>query len=332
MACHELVAFVHQDVYLHSIERLVHAGAAFEDGVWGLLGANGVTHQGENVGRMRDRAQVIGHHRPTPVDVDSVDEVLFLAPRDLVLKHPLTEEPELAWHAYAVEYGLRLRRFGKRVGAVDLGITHNSLTVNLAKLDVAHRRVGSTYPRELPIHTTCGVIGSSKARWRSLRMVREHGWRLRWLRHSLLAARVRRRIDVPVVLSDIRHEVDLVPFSRTSPLYLFNLDNAGGFAEYSSAPLRLTRYGRPVIMSTGSSLPDVIARVSELPESARTLVVGVGLDDLADFVTGCGRERNWLVGIHPAEIWLLGGAGANELPREWSRPEAVPLAFGGTRS
>ena len=109
-ARHELVAFVHQDVYLHSINRLVDAGVAFKDGTWGLLGANGVTSKGENVGRLRDRAQVIGAHAPSPVEVDSVDEVLFMAPRDLVLNNPISEDGALAWHAYAVEYGLRHTR------------------------------------------------------------------------------------------------------------------------------------------------------------------------------------------------------------------------------
>ena len=120
-ARHDLVVFVHQDVYLHSLERMTTAAAAFSEGAWGLLGASGVTAQGKSVGRLRDRIQLIGSSAPTPVDVDSVDEVLFMVPRELVLRHPLTADPDLAWHAYAVEYGLRLRQLGKRVGGCRSG-------------------------------------------------------------------------------------------------------------------------------------------------------------------------------------------------------------------
>ena len=326
-ARHELVAFVHQDVYLHSINRLVDAGLAFKDGTWGLLGANGVTSKGENVGRLRDRAQVIGAHTPSPVEVDSVDEVLFMAPLDLVLRYPITEDFALAWHAYAVEYGLRLRELGKRVGAVDLAITHNSLTINLDKLDLARRQVGALYPQLGPICTTCGTIGSSESRWRDLPILRLHRWRLRWLQQSLLALKARRRIDAPVVLSDIRHELDLLPFSDESPLHLVNVDHAGGFAEFASEPLRLTRYGRPVVNYTVRTGSQMLNLVNQLPQTSRILVVGVTFEDLGALRSRSGSGRDWLVGIHPAEMWLLGGVGASERPSQWSRPQAVPLGF-----
>jgi hypothetical protein len=58
-ARHDLVVFVHQDVYLHSIDRLFVSGAAFNNGTWGLLGANGITSQSESVGCLRDRTQLI---------------------------------------------------------------------------------------------------------------------------------------------------------------------------------------------------------------------------------------------------------------------------------
>jgi hypothetical protein len=207
-----------------------------------------------------------------------------------------------------------------------MAITHNSLTANLARLDVAHRRVGEAYPQLRPIHTTCGTIGARESRWRAASVIRRHGWRLRWLRHSILAAKARRRIDAPVVLSDIRHELDLLPFSGSSPLHVFNLDRAGGFAEFGSAPLRLTRYGRPVVMHAASTITDLLIMLDEMPRSARVLVVDVTLDGLAEFDSR--REREWLVGIHPDTLWVLGGPAVHELPAEWSRPQAVPLGAG----
>ncbi len=69
-----------------------------------------------------------------------------MARREVLLQNPLSEDEHLAWHAYAVELGVRLRTQGLMTGAVNLEITHNSLTVNLAKLDVAHRARGSASP------------------------------------------------------------------------------------------------------------------------------------------------------------------------------------------
>ena len=324
-ARHDLVVFVHQDVYLHSIERLAVAGAALRDGTWGLLGANGVTSAGESVGRMRDRAQIIGGHAHAPVEVDSVDEVLFMVPRRLVLDYPLSEDADLAWHAYAVEYGLRLRQLGHRVGAVDLAITHNSLTTNLAKLDVAHRGVGARYPHLRPIRTTCGTVGTRDSNWRELPVIRNHRWRLRWLRQSLVAAKIRRRFNAHVVLSDIRHELDLLPFSDESPLHLINIDRNSGFAEFAETPLRFTRYDQPIIMRAVSTVAEMIQAVNNLPCSSRILVVDVNLDDLAVIKRCDDHGRQWLIGIQPGGLWMLGGTEVNEIPSEWSRRQAVPL-------
>ncbi len=323
-ARHDLVVFAHQDVYLHSIERLAAVGAALSDTDWGLLGANGFTGQGMSVGRMRDRVLLIGAPAATPVDVDSVDEVLFMVLRDVVLEHPLTEDPHLAWHAYAVEYGLRLRQLAKRVGAVDLAVTHNSLTINLDKLDVAHRHVGEMYPHLLPIRTSCGTIGSTHSRWRDFPVIRQHGWRTRWLRQSLQAVRARRRIQVPVILSDIRREVDLLQFSDESPLHLFNLDSRGGFAEYSSNPFRLARNGRPVIMRAVGTVSDLLAKLEGLPRTSRVLVTDLSLDDLNTIGSG-RKDRDWVMGLQTGALWLLGGPVAHELPSQWSQPQAVPL-------
>lgn len=329
-ALHPVVVFVHQDVYLHSIDRLADVGRQLEGSRWGVLGANGVTAEGLDVGRLRDRTQLIGIHAPQPVEVQTLDEVLFMVRRDQVLQHPLTEAPDLAWHAYAVEYSLRVARLGLAAGAVDLAVTHNSLTINMARLDVAHRTVGALYPAAVPIRTTCGTIGSRSSRLREHRLVRAHGWRLSWLRHSLLARRAQRWIDAPAVLRDIREEVDLI--EPLTPLRLINVDGAGGFVEHAREPLELTRFGRSVTMSTVASVDELPALVRAVPRDEIVLVVGLGLDDLADARATTALDRPWLVGIHPGEMWLLGGLPVERLPESWTSRGAVPLgarAFSG---
>lgn len=328
-ARHPVVVFVHQDVYLHSIDRLVEAARAFEGGAWGILGANGVTSDGLSVGLLRDRTQLIGLPAPDPVQVQTLDEVLFMIPRDLVLEHPLTEDADLAWHAYGVEFSLRVAALGLRAGAVDLAITHNSLTVNMARLDEAHQAVGRLHPGQLPIQTTCGVVGRRDSRLRASTLVRHHGWRLRWLRHSWLALRARRRAVVPVVLSDLREEIDQLPLQGDLPLRLVNVDHTGEFARHNAAPLTFTRRGRLVVMSALPSIDEVPGLVGSLEPEEVLVVAGLTLEDLGALRTTMSGTGSWLLGLHSQEMWLLRGLSPDRLPEPWSRPRAVPLGGGG---
>lgn len=321
-ARHELVVFVHQDVYLHSIDRLAAAGTALLDGSWQMLGASGVTATGDVVGRLRDRTEIIGRSCRTPVEVDTLDEVLFMLRRSDVAAEPLSEDPDLAWHAYAVEYAARLRTAGSRVGAVDCAITHNSLTVNLDRLDVAHRVVGERYPLLRPIHTTCGTIRPPRTRLRDLPVLRDHRWRLRWARGSVVARRIRRLPDVRVVLSDIRHEVDLLDYSENDPLTVINVDSGGDFGDHESGEVDFTRLGKPVIFGSVSSGPELQARLSELAPDASVLVTGLAESDLTGL---CDGTRAWTVGLQSGPMWALSGPVARVLPREWSSPAATPF-------
>src|ERR1700757_2148227 len=61
LAHNEVCVFVHQDVYLHSLVRLEEVAAALltDNGI-GLLGAIGITANGDLPGRIRDRVVLIG--------------------------------------------------------------------------------------------------------------------------------------------------------------------------------------------------------------------------------------------------------------------------------
>ena len=148
-AANDVVVFVHQDVLLHSLTAIKEAAALMRPGGFGVLGAAGIRREGQIVGYIRDRVVLLGEQALDPVDVDSLDEVLFMAPRSQLLRDRLTENADMAWHGYAVEYGLRVRRQGLRVGVIDIPLTHNSLTVNLARLDAAHMAIGAEYQEML---------------------------------------------------------------------------------------------------------------------------------------------------------------------------------------
>jgi hypothetical protein len=323
-AVHDVVVFVHQDVHLHDVEQLQRAADALEDPRWGVLGANGVTAQHEWAGRLRDRVVLVGAPAARPVAVDTLDEVLFMARREDLLAEPLSEHPDLAWHAYAVEYALRVRASGRLAGAVDTAITHNSMSTNLARLSDAHRHVGDLHPELLPIRTTCGTVGPPRTRLRDLPVVRDHRWRLRWLRQSRVAAQVRGALGVPVVLADLAHEVDLLEWSGDDPLHVVNLDRTGTFCEVAGAPVTLERAGRPIVMSSVASLAALADALDCLEPSTRVVITDLTVADLPHLGARV-RRGQWLAGVHEDAVWLASGPVASEVPAQWRDRRAVPL-------
>ena len=327
LARHDVVCFVHQDVYLHSLSRLLEVADALgsDPGDWGLLGAAGIDTEGAAIGLLRDRVQLIGASVVEPVEVDSLDEVLFLVRRELVLREPLAEDADLAWHAYAVEYGVRLRELGLRVGAVDLAITHNSLTVNLARLAEAHHRVAELHPAAVPVRTTCGVVGAEPGWLRSSTVVRRHGWRRRGLAESLAARRARDRAGAGrPVLADIRLDVDDVVLLPGERFRVVNVDRTGAFSSVAGDPLELTRRGEPFELAAVHRPSELLAHLrSETP--GPLLCSNLTLDDLAGLGAAGVVGDDTVVGIHESDVWLLAGVAADRLPPAWLSGRAVPF-------
>ena len=335
MARNEVVVFVHQDVYLHSLPALEAAAATLlADPSLGVLGAVGVDHRGEVVGAVRDRVVPLGRSTSVPVDVDSLDEVLFMVTRSQVLREPLSESPDLAWHAYAVEYCLRMRASGRRAAAVDIPLTHNSMTTNLARLDVAHRSVGHTYAGLVPIRTTCGIVaGEHGAGTTSWTVRRARGARTFW-GESVRARRVRRSLrGVPqdrghargrqVVLADIRLLVDDVArLAGSSSIRVVDPTRDGTVGEADG----LERNG---IAFSAATLrwPGVVAAVAATAPSELLLVSGLRPEEIAPLAaTATGP---YVVGLaRDTGLWLLLGADPAALAPLWSRPRNRPFFVG----
>jgi hypothetical protein len=326
LAKNEFVVFVHQDVFLHSLAALKEAAGAMQEGGFGLLGAVGIRPDGGITGRVRDRVVLLGDPVAQPADVDSVDEVLFLAPRSQLLREPLTESHDMAWHAYAVEYGLRVRRLGLRTGVADIPLTHNSLSTNVARLDVAHQAVASVYPDLLPVRTTCGVI-TAKAGGRA--WLPEHRWRYRWLRESLTMQRAHPGTPAgapltSAVLADIREDVDHV-ISR-SPGRRLNILNLcpGGFTDSAQDPLELTR-GDGTITVAARGMTDIQSALAGYGSGSRLLLTNLSRADLTMLAARLPSVPR-VLGFHTGiGFWLLVGAPVAELPEQWRAQRATPL-------
>ncbi|HMO11287.1 MAG TPA: glycosyltransferase [Actinotalea sp.] len=319
LARHDVVVFVHQDVYLHSLPALERAAAALlDDPGIGLVGAAGVTPDGTAVGIVRDRVVMIGEPSEPARAVDSVDEVLFLVSRDRVLDQALSEHPDLAWHAYSVEYGARVRAQGLRVATADVMITHNSMTTNLDRLFDGHAYVADLYPALVPMQTLNGVVRArgQRQRWRTL-LRRRRGAAI-WLRESATAVRIARLLGTgirQVPLVDIRLVIDDALEAIDAPaVSILNLDvpeaeRAGWGVD------GLERRGRAVEAHAGTVAEARSALGGEA--TGAVLVTGLRLGQLAELVPVLSRVDH-LVGVaRDTGAWILAGEGAAALRLTW---------------
>lgn len=326
-ATNDVVVFVHQDVYLHSLVALEEAAATLQARPEiGLHGAVGITSEGTIAGRTRDRVVFIGEPAHQPVEVDSLDEVLFMATRATMLDEPLVEEPDLAWHAYAVEYGVRMRSQGRIVTAGDIPLTHNSISVNLARLEEAHCAVGRRFPDALPVQTTCGVVSGGEP---VARRFAAHRWRYTWLKESRVAHLARRAAGGGrVVLSDIRMDVDEVITGAEHPLRVLNREADGRAVGAFGDELDLARAAQQVtvVAMDLAGIEEALAQRSTA--DAPLLITNLDVSDLRRLAARLPREGRLIGYHHNHGCWvLLGEPAARATGEPWTSPRAVPLGM-----
>lgn len=321
LAHNEVIVFVHQDVVLHSLAELERAaGILMDDLEIGVIGAVGIDHRRRVVGRMRDRVVQIGESAAVPRDVDSLDEVLLMIRRELVLNSPLTEEPALAWHAYGVEYSARVRRAGMRATAMDLILTHNSLTTNLDRLDLAHRMVGEHYPELLPIRTTCGTVYQGDGPGGLARAARRVRGAAIWWEESWEARALRRETQAPIVLADIRLLVDEA-LRRGKKRGLLVLDVA---STPETSVNQLARFDRDYDVNS-VAISDLRNIIHERADDQALLISGLHREDLAKLCIPA--DASFTVGLwRDIGIWVLVGIESEALAPLWSTARNRPFA------
>lgn len=313
-ARNDVVVFVHQDVFLHSIEAVIRAAGEMERGNFGLLGAIGVRGDGGIVGFVRDRTVLLGGPVTEPTDVDSVDEVLFMVPRRLIVREPLTESPDMAWDAYAVEYGLRIRRLGLRVGVAHIPVTHNGMNNGHSGLSLAHAQVAEQYRDMLPIRTTCGVVNrkavtdSYRLRFASLVPL------YRKIVAVLAAVRtIHKFTNVPLIYADTRLEVDeIISHAPGRRMYLFNNTSGKSFTD-GDGFLELKRFDRCIILAAGE-LIELSQILDDCPQSAWLLLTNLTSHDIEKVAPGIARRELSIGFSLSMGFWILIGAELSELP------------------
>jgi hypothetical protein len=328
---HEVCVFVHQDVYLHSLMRLEEAAAAlWNDPEIGLVGAIGMTASRKFCGRVRDRVVLLGRATNEFAEVHSVDEVFFMVRRDQILHAPLTEDADLSWHAYAVEYCARMRKLGKRVMVGRIPLTHNSLMTNMDRLTEAHAHVGALYPEQLPINTTCGVIDGVTAK--RTKLFASHRWRYQWLRGSYHAYLARRAVGrLPVVLSHIHFDIDNVLEDCGEPnLAVVALGSERDQDIDLAECIELHRLGRTLTFQV-SDAQAVMNLLSGGTHGNSLLLTNFDKAFLTK-VRGFNKEGDALLGFSWfTGFWLLIGPAAKASPEAWRLPSTKPLGLRGVR-
>lgn len=331
LARNDVVVFVHQDVFLHSIPALEKVAAALMvDPSLGMVGATGMTGKGRLLGLIRDRIVLSGHLEAGFADVDSLDEVLFMVRRDQVLRHPLSEEPDLSWHAYAVEYGARLRSMGSRVAVANIPLTHNSLTINLDRLAEAHQWIARAYPGQLPIVTTCGTVQQRVGVPPVVAgLVNAQRWRYRWLRESISAHKLRNSSLVrPVtVLGDLRRDIDdICSAAGVGAATVVNAVPKSAGGHELGKPLELSRRG--VRFSFLTVEEGAVAALVSAQALASTVAVTNISFDTAGEVVGALAGRRVILGFHGnTGPWLLTGPSVEAAEAHYRTPRSIPLAM-----
>ena len=160
-ARNELVVLVQQDIYLPSWwpgrltrqwEDAAQAGSPAIGGPFGVrYREGGRTH----VGHAIDRDYLLRTRHKLPADVDGLDELVMVVPRDVEQRF----DPALGWHLYGTDFVLQARAAGKRAVVLDIPCHHNSL---FSQLDDGYHHATSIlaakWPRELPILTNSSII------------------------------------------------------------------------------------------------------------------------------------------------------------------------------
>lgn len=329
-ASHEVVAFVHQDVVLHDLVALEAAAAVLRDGGrYGLLGTAGIGVDGRMLGRLRDRVLLSGQPCPAPAPVDSLDEVFFMTTKELLRAHPLAAEAPFGWHAYAVEYGLRLRALGLQVGAFDVPLTHNSLTTNLVALDHAHAEVARRYPRAVPVRTTCGVVGGPTASGVHARSVRFATKLRRRLADELTVreARLDPRLDA-VTFVDLRFAIDDV-LAAVAPGRLTVLNVTPRHAPFGDGgDLTLRRHDRTFEVGSGGLhvVAELAAAVLSNPDTLDVvLVTNLQAACVAPLRDRLGAARLQFGCAAGTGLWLMAARREIRAPDAWRSLRRRPL-------
>ena len=215
--------------------------------------------------------------------------------------------------------------------AVDIPITHNSLTINVDRLDVAYDALAARHPNAMPVMTPQGRIGGPRSladRISAVPGLGAHRWRYRWLRESLHAhAGSYAAGGSPCLRGDIRIDVDdlLAGLQTATPLLVLNIDQHSTFVDERTDSLALTRADRPIrLMSRPRE--QVGSAIARLASGGPLLMTNLRLADVRSMASQHFSDRR-VVGFDSVEYWMVLGVADAAMPAAWRSRWATPLGM-----
>lgn len=125
----EYIFFVHQDIELTDELFINKVDNYFKNnpntGIVGVAGTkDGIVYS--NIYQSLPKTLVSDHHLEEPVLVNSLDECLFVIPRQILNDYPFDNDTCDHWHLYAVDYCYQMLQVGKDVVVLPLDAYHAS--------------------------------------------------------------------------------------------------------------------------------------------------------------------------------------------------------------
>lgn len=162
-ARNDLVVLVHQDVYLpkgwpaRMVSQWHQAKRSPGDvGIGGLFGIGDRHVPFDSVGKLVHRERLLSSGS-LPADVDGLDEVLMVVPRNTTVRFDAT----LGWDLYGTDAALQAHQQGLRVVVLDAPCHHNTLTNRVpTHYRDSERALARKWQHLLPLHTNLSSIGS----------------------------------------------------------------------------------------------------------------------------------------------------------------------------
>ena len=170
------IMFVHQDVeldsdlWLENVEKLL-------DNIpdLGIAGVAGMSEKGrDNKERRRgcisDSGEIwkCSNSAKNLEEVQTLDELLLIVPRQIFAKMKFDEERFDGWHCYGADYCLSVRKKRLKAYVIPAFVYHRSLRLNVEMLLKYQKKLYSKHRKEYKhIYTTCGEISWLKLKLKS---------------------------------------------------------------------------------------------------------------------------------------------------------------------
>jgi hypothetical protein len=163
------LTFVHQDIDLASDKWLSDAEKTLD--ALPNLGAAGVAGVSEDRNTISNIEHGIQRNRPRgvvqidkPTKVQTLDECLFVTPREVFDKIKFDEATCNDWHLYAVDYCLNIKQLGLDAFVIPAYVYHKSAGYSLSdKYYLGLAKVLNKHKAQYKkIYTTCGIWDSRR--------------------------------------------------------------------------------------------------------------------------------------------------------------------------